>query len=119
MLVKTLKVIVLALSMFVALTGADLLYGFYDLRNDIVFALRVADLESDQELRKKVFAVAMRAGVRCEERDILIERTNSRVRAEVPYSYMVGVPFAGSDRLNGGARFGWPLALRASGERAL
>jgi hypothetical protein len=113
MLRKTLKVVALAVGIFVACTGVDLLYRFYDLRNSIVVALRAADLESDQELRKKVFSVAIRAGIRCEERDILIERSDSRVRAEFPYQHSIGIPFTRRDR---GVV---PLTLRASGERAL
>lgn len=108
-----LKVVVLAGAVFAASTAVDLLYRFYDLRNNIVVALRAAELESDQEVRKKVFAVAIRAGIRCEERDILIERSGSLVRAEVPYRHWIGIPFAGGDS---GVL---PLTLRASGERAL
>lgn len=91
----------------------DLLYRYYDIRNNITVALRAADIESDQELRKKIFALAIRAELRCEERDIVIERSDSRVRVEFPYRHRIGLPFAG-------AKVGIvDLTLRASGERAL
>jgi len=113
MLKFTLKAVIIAFAVFSACTVGDVLYRFYDLRNSIVFALRAADLESEQELRKKVFAVAVRAGIRCEEQDIVIKRSNTLVRAEFPYRHWIGVPFANEQR---GI---FPLALRASGERAL
>jgi hypothetical protein len=113
MLRKSLKVLVCLAGIFVACTVIDVLYRFYDLRNNIVVALRAADLESDQELRKKVYAVAIRAGITCEERDILVERSDSLVRAELPYRHRIGIPFSGE------RRGGFSLPLRASGERAL
>jgi len=73
-----LKAIVFAVAAFLACTLGDVLYRFYDLRNAISYSLRTAALESDQEVRKKIVAVAVRAGVRCEERDILVERLKGR-----------------------------------------
>jgi hypothetical protein len=107
-----LKLIGFAVAAFVACTLCDALYRFYDLRNAITYSLRTAALESDQELRKKMVAVAIRSGIRCEERDILIERSKGRVRAEFPYRHWVGIPFGEQSK---GL---FPLALRASGERA-
>jgi len=101
-----------AVAAFAACTLCDALYRFYDLRNAMTYSLRTAALESDQELRKKIVAVASRAGVRCEERDILVERSKGKVRAEFPYRHWVGIPFGEQ----GKGLF--PLALRASGERA-
>jgi hypothetical protein len=108
----TLKVIGVSLGAFVACTVCDVLYRFYDLRNAITYALRTAPLESDQELRKKIAALVIRAGISCEERDILVERVGTGVRAEFPYRHVAGVPFRGQ----GKGLFS--LALRASGERA-
>lgn len=113
MLRKSIKVLVYFFGIFAACMVLDVLFRFYDLRNNIVVALRSADLESDQELRKKVFAVAIRAGITCEERDILVERSDSLVRAELPYRHQIGIPFSGEKR---GV---FSLPLRASGERPL
>lgn len=112
MLKTILKVMWLTLIVSLAGTLVDCLYQFYDLRNRITFALRVAELDSDQQLRKKVAGAVIRAGIRCEERDILVSRTESMVRAEVPYRYWIGVPF-------GGRELGlFSVGLQASGERA-
>jgi hypothetical protein len=109
----TLLVVFAGVSAFAVATALDVLYRFYDLRNGITFALRAADLESDQELRRKMAASVIGAGIRCDERDILIARSGRLVRAELPYRHWVGIPFAREHR---GL---FSLALRASGERAL
>jgi len=109
----TLMVVFAGLSGFAVATAVDLLYRFYDLRNSITFTLRAADLESDQELRRKIAASVIGAGIRCDERDILITRSGGLVRAELPYRHWVGIPFASE---HGGV---FSLALHASGERAL
>jgi len=102
----------LASVIFIACMAGDVLYRFYDLRNAITYSLRTAALESDQEVRKKIVAVAARAGVRCEERDVLVERSKGRVRATFPYQHWLGIPFGEQ-----GKRL-FPLALQASGERS-
>lgn len=109
----TLMVVFAGLSGFAVATAVDLLYRFYDLRLGIAYALRAADLESDQELRRKIAASVIGSGIQCDERDILIIRSGGLVRAELPYRHWVGIPFASE---HGGV---FALALRASGERAL
>jgi hypothetical protein len=96
---------------FAVYSAFGIAFRFYDIRNNIVFALKGASLESDQELRKKVYGYAIRAGIKCEERDILVERSGNSVRAEVPFEYRLGVPLGELRSIS------IPLILRASGER--
>ncbi len=86
-------------------------FQFYDIRNQLVFGLKGADLESDQELRKKIYTYAIRAGIKCEERDILVQRLSNKVRVELPFEYRVGLPFGSQEKVS------IPVGMRASGER--
>ena len=101
----------IVLAFLIAGAGFGMAFQFYDIRNNLVFSLKGADLESDQEIRKKIYAYAIRAGIKCEERDILIERSAKRVRAELPFEYRVGLPLG----VQQGASI--PVKMRASGER--
>ena len=71
------------------------LYRLYDLRNQLAYVLRSADLEPDLELRKKVLAATKRAGIECVEQDIVLSRSSTSVALALSYRQRVGVPFLG------------------------
>ena len=106
-----LSTLVTALLVFILYAGFGLAFQFYDIRNQLVFSLKGADLESDQELRKKIYTYAIRAGIKCEERDILVQRLSNKVRVELPFEYRVGLPFGSQEKVS------IPVGMRASGER--
>jgi hypothetical protein len=74
----------------VVLAGVDALYRFYDLRNQIMYVLRSADLEPDMELRKKAVAVIKRAGIECAEQDIVLSRSGEVIKLELTYRHRIG-----------------------------
>jgi len=100
-----------ALTVFFSYAVFAFAFQFYDTRNQLIFALKGADLESDQEVRKKIHAYAIRAGIKCEERDILVQRLANKVRVELPFEYRVGLPIGSQERVS------IPVGMRASGER--
>jgi hypothetical protein len=106
-----LSAFVTALVVLILYAGFGLAFQFYDIRNQLVFSLKGADLESDQELRKKIHAYAIRAGIKCEERDILVQRSANKVRVELPFEYRIGLPFGRQDKVS------IPVGMWASGER--
>jgi hypothetical protein len=73
--------------------AVEVLYRFYDLKNQVAYLARSAELEPDLELRKKVLALTKRAGIECAEQDIVSERSEGLVRLEIRYRHPVGVPF--------------------------
>ncbi len=76
----------------VLVQALEVLYRFYDLKNQVAYLIRSADLEPDLELRKKVLAVTKRAGIECTEQDIVLDRSGGLIRIEFWYRHPVGAP---------------------------
>lgn len=78
--------------------GLGFLYSFYDLKNQLRYELKTAALESDSELRKKVFARVKRSGISCAEQDIVIQRKGGIISLDMPYRRDVGLYILGRQR---------------------
>jgi hypothetical protein len=111
-LVGTIIRIGFSVAVIVVLAQAlEVLYRFYDLKNQATYLIRSAELEPDLELRKKVLAVTKRAGIESTEQDIVLDRSGGLIRLELQYRHPVGAPF-------GNSRWKvWALPLHLSVER--
>ena len=75
--------------------GLEVAYHFYDLRNQVAYLLRSADLESDMELRKNALVSVKRSGISCSEQDIVVRRIEDRIELEIPYVHEIAVAVLG------------------------
>lgn len=75
--------------------GLEVAYHFYDLRNQVTYLLRSADLEPDMELRKKALVSVKRSGIICAEQDIVVRRIEDRIELEIPYVHEVALAVLG------------------------
>lgn len=75
--------------------GLELAYRFYDLRNQMVFLLRSAEITPDLEIKKKALALIKGAGMTSDEQDIVLERSGGLIRAEMPCNRDVAILVAG------------------------
>jgi hypothetical protein len=90
---------VIRLGFFIAVIAVlaqslEVLYRFYDLKNQLAYLTRAAELEPDLELRKKVLALTKRARIECTEQDIVLDRSGELVRLELRYRHPIGIPLA-------------------------
>ena len=81
--------------LFTGFKSLEVLYHFYNLRNQVSYLLRDAQVVSDLELRKRLLLLIKGDGVSLDEQGIVLHRQASQLRVEVPYEQSVSVMFMG------------------------
>jgi len=88
----------IGLPLFLVFLGYKVLpfyYYYYDLRVHCAQVIRNASVESDEEIRRNLYAVVQRNGVRLEPRDIRIQRFGGRIRLWMTYHEVLDISLFG------------------------
>lgn len=72
-------------------------YYYFDLKNQMQRAISFAAVETDEEIRRSLMAVAKRHGISCGERDLQVSRQDDTMEMSLRYSEGVKVSMLGRE----------------------
>jgi hypothetical protein len=88
---------ILAAALYTAYNVLPFYYYYYDLKNQFAQVIKVASVESDAEIRKKLMYFIKRYNIPCEPEDLRIERSNGVMRISLKYQEVFYVTWQGQD----------------------
>ena len=72
-------------------------YSYWELQNQMKSAIRVADQNTDQEIRQKLIYHIKKQQIPADLSDLTIERFDRRMRIHLPYSEVFYISWNGKD----------------------
>jgi hypothetical protein len=82
---------------FVAYNVLPFYYYYFDLKNQFKQVIKVASVDTDEEIRRKIMVFIKQYGVPIDPEDLRIERYDSTMKISLKYTEIFYVTFRGKD----------------------
>ncbi len=87
----------LAVVVFVAYNVLPFYYYYFDLKNQFQQVIRVASVDTDEEIRRKIMVFIKQYGVPIDPEDLRIERYDDTMKISLKYTEIFYVTFRGKE----------------------